>query len=160
ILARILKERCMTHTPLGRLALSGAAIADVLAWIMLALVVALVGAGEGYGGFVRATAGLAILAIAVFVLLRPLYAWLLRRFAPDVLPRVKVLAALMIGAVACAAVTDWRGVHAVFGAFLFGAGLPRDDRLLKALIDRVEYLAIAVLMPIFFALAGLSTTRE
>ena len=41
VLARILKERGMTHTRLGRLALSGAAIADVLAWIMLALVVAL-----------------------------------------------------------------------------------------------------------------------
>src|SRR5690606_27303559 len=64
------------------------------------------------------------------------------------------------GAFACAATTQWLGVHAVFGAFLFGACLPRDDRLLKALIERVEYIAIAVLMPIFFALAGLSTTRD
>ena len=160
ILARILKERNMTHTALGRLALSGAAIADVLAWVMLALVVALVGAGEGYAGFARATAGLAILAVVVFVGLRPLYAWLLRTHAPDGVPSLMVLAALLTGAFGCAAVTEWMGVHAVFGAFLFGACLPRDDRLLKALIDRVEYLAIVVLMPIFFALAGLSTTRD
>ncbi|MBJ6979075.1 cation:proton antiporter [Luteimonas sp. MC1895] len=160
ILARILKERAMTHTPLGRLALSGAAIADVLAWIMLALVVALVGAGTGYGGFVRATAGLALLAVVVFVVLRPLYGWLLRRFAADGVPSLMVLAALLIGAFACSAVTEWLGVHAVFGAFLFGACLPRDDRLLKSLIERVEFLAIVVLMPIFFALAGLSTTRD
>src|SRR5690606_35866768 len=58
------------------------------------------------------------------------------------------------------AITEWLGVHAVFGAFLFGACLPRDDRLLKSLIERVEYLAIVVLMPIFFALAGLSTTGD
>lgn len=160
ILARILKERNMTHTPLGRLALGGAAIADVLAWVMLALVVALVGAGDGYGGFLRATGGLAILAAIVFLAVRPLYARLLHLHAPDGAPSLMVLAALLIGAFACAAATEWLGVHAVFGAFLFGACLPRDDRLLKSLIERVEYLAIVVLMPIFFALAGLSTTRD
>jgi Kef-type K+ transport system membrane component KefB len=48
----------------------------------------------------------------------------------------------------------------VFGAFLFGACLPRDDRLLAALIERIEYVAILVLMPIFFALAGLNTTGD
>ncbi|MEN1928849.1 cation:proton antiporter [Luteimonas sp. MJ250] len=160
ILARILKERGMTHTPLGRLALGGAAIADVLAWIMLALVVALVGAGDGYGGFIRATAGLAIIAVVVFTLLRPLYAWLLRAHAADGVPSLMVLAALLIGAFACGAATDRLGVHAVFGAFLFGACLPRDERLLKSLIERVEYLAIVVLMPIFFALAGLGTTSD
>ena len=46
IMARILKERGMTHTRIGRLSLSGAAIADVFAWIMLALVVALIGCGR------------------------------------------------------------------------------------------------------------------
>src|SRR5690606_20480895 len=90
----------------------------------------------------------------------PLYAWLLRTHAPDGAPSLMVLAALLVGAFGCAAATEWLGVHAVFGAFLFGACLPRDDRLLKSLIERVEYLAIVVLMPIFFALAGLSTTRD
>ena len=51
-------------------------------------------------------------------------------------------------------------MHAVFGAFLFGACLPRDDRLLAALIERIEYVAILVLMPVFFALAGLNTTPD
>ena len=51
-------------------------------------------------------------------------------------------------------------MHAVFGAFLFGACLPRDDRLLAALIERIEYVAILVLMPVFFALAGLNTTAD
>jgi Kef-type K+ transport system membrane component KefB len=67
---------------------------------------------------------------------------------------------LLIGTFACAYATDRLGIHAVFGAFLFGACLPRDDRLLAALIDRIEYVAILVLMPIFFALAGLSTTPD
>jgi Kef-type K+ transport system membrane component KefB len=160
ILARILKERDMTHTRLGRLALSSAAIADVFAWIMLALVVALIGSGEGYVGFLKTTLGLVVMAAVVFGALRPLYAWLLRTHSSNGQPTLMVLAAIMIGLFACAAGTEWLGLHAVFGAFLFGACLPRDDRLLKYLVERVEYLAIVVLMPIFFALAGLNTTGD
>ena len=160
ILARILTERDMTHTRLGRLALSSAAIADVFAWIMLALVVALIGSGAGYAGFVKTTLGLAVMAAVVFGALRPLYAWLLRTHSHNGQPTLMVLAAIMIGMFACAAGTEWLGLHAVFGAFLFGACLPRDDRLLKYLVERVEYLAIVVLMPIFFALAGLNTTGD
>ena len=160
ILARILKERNITHTRLGQLSLSSAAIADVLAWILLALVVAMIGAGTGYGGFVRIIVGLAVLAAVVFGLLRPLYGRLLARHARDGVPGGFVLAALFVGLFACAAVTDWLQLHAVFGAFLFGACLPRDDRLLRSLVERIEHVAIIVLMPIFFALAGLSTTGD
>lgn len=160
IMARILKERNLTHTRIGRLSLASAAIADVLAWIMLALVVALIGSGEGYVGFLKTTAGLVVLCAVVFGGLKPLYAWLLRRHAPDGAPAGMVLAALMIGMFVCAAITQWLHLHPVFGAFLFGACLPRDDRLLRSLIERVEHLAIVVLMPIFFALAGLNTTPE
>jgi Kef-type K+ transport system membrane component KefB len=58
----------------------------------------------------------------------------------------------------CAAVSEWLNLHAVFGAFLFGTCLPRDERFLRALTERLEPVSALVLMPIFFALAGLSTT--
>jgi Kef-type K+ transport system membrane component KefB len=51
-------------------------------------------------------------------------------------------------------------LHAVFGAFLFGACLPRDDRLLHYLVSRIEMLAVVALLPIFFALSGLNTTND
>jgi Kef-type K+ transport system membrane component KefB len=132
-----------------------------MAWVMLALVVALIGGqGEGYGGFLKTTLGLVAMTVLVFTVLRPLYARLLRRHAPDSRPAGATLALLMIGLFGCAAITQWMGLHEVFGAFLFGACLPRDDRLLRTLIERLEYLAVIVLMPIFFALAGLNTTPD
>lgn len=160
VMARILKERGMTQSRIGRLSLSSAAIADVLAWIMLALVVAMLGTGEGTSGFLRTTLGTVVLAVLVFGLLRPLYAWLLRRYSPSGEPSQMMLAALLLGAIGCAGLTEWLGLHAVFGAFLFGACLPRDDRLLRCLVERLEYIAIVLLMPIFFALAGLNTTPD
>ena len=71
-----------------------------------------------------------------------------------------MLAFLLIGAFSCAAVTEWLNLHAVFGAFIFGLCLPRDDRLLKALVERIEYVAIVALLPVFFVLSGLSTTAN
>jgi len=160
VLARILKERGLTRTPVGQLSLSSAAIADVMAWVLLALVMTLLAAKTGWAGFGRALLGLGAMVALVFGVMRPVYARLLARHANDGQPSGMVLAALLIGMLACAAATEWLRLHAVFGAFLFGACLPRDDRLLHTLIERVEHLAVIVLMPIFFALAGLNTTPD
>jgi Kef-type K+ transport system membrane component KefB len=158
ILARILKERGMTHSLIGRLSLTSAAMADVLAWIMLAVVVVLADSGQDWGRFRLMMLGVVLLAAAIFLVGRPLLSRLLARFAHDGRPEGPMLAVLLIGTFACAYATKVLGVHPVFGAFMFGVALPRDDRLLAALIERVEYIAIIVLMPIFFALAGLNTT--
>lgn len=160
ILARILKERGMTQTPLGQLSLSSAALADVLAWIALAVVVGLAGAGHGWAGLGRMLAGLALLAVLGFGVLRPWLARRIARAAPDGRPASGLLGALLIGTFAMAGATEWLGLHAVFGAFLFGACLPRDDRLLASLIERLQHVAIVVLMPMFFALAGLRTSAD
>ena len=158
VMARILKDRDETQTLVGRLALTSAAVADVLAWILLALVVVLASSAQNWSSFVRQIVGVAILCAIIFGILRPLIAWLLKRYASDGRPAGALLAALLICTFACAYATGYLGVHPVFGAFLFGTCVPRDDRLLHSLIERIEHIALLVLMPIFFALAGLNTT--
>jgi Kef-type K+ transport system membrane component KefB len=160
VMARILKERAMTQTAIGRLALTSAAFADVLAWIALALVVALIASGSGWPRFGATLAGLVVLVAVSFLVVRPALARLLARRAPDGKPSGMMLALLMILLFAYAALTQQIDLHAVFGAFLFGACLPRDDRLLASLVERLEHVAIVVLMPVFFALAGLNTTAD
>jgi Kef-type K+ transport system membrane component KefB len=158
VMARILKDRGMTQSRLGQLSLSAAAVVDVFAWALLAFVVALAGAKEGYLGFFKTVTGAALLSALLFFIVKPAYAWLLRRFAPDGELSPAILATIVIGLLACSLATEWLRLHAVFGAFLFGASLPRDDRLLRSLAQRIEPISIVVLMPLFFALAGLGTT--
>ncbi|NRF71767.1 cation:proton antiporter [Aquincola sp. S2] len=158
VMARILKDRGLALTRFGQLSLSSAALVDVIAWILLALVIALAGAGEGYAGVLRIGGGLVVMLLLVFGVLKPAFAWLLRTHAPDGEPSTTVLGALMIGLLVCALLAEWVQLHAVFGAFVFGLCLPRDDRLLRSLVERIEPISIAVLMPLFFALAGLGTT--
>jgi Kef-type K+ transport system membrane component KefB len=158
VMARILKDRGETQTLVGRLALTSAAVADVLAWILLALVVVLASSAQDWNSFVRQIVGVTILCAIIFGILRPLIAWLLKRYASDGRPAGALLAVLLICTFACAYATGYLGVHPVFGAFLFGTCVPRDDRLLHSLIERIEHISLLVLMPVFFALAGLSTT--
>jgi len=159
VMARILKDRNMTQTKVGQLALTSAAVADVLAWAMLGLVVVLASSHD-WNQLMRMLVGVAALMAIVFGLFRPLFARFLNRYASDGKPGGAVLALLLIGTFACAYATGYLGVHPVFGAFLFGACLPRDDRLLASLIERLEHVAVIVLMPVFFALAGLNTTSD
>jgi Kef-type K+ transport system membrane component KefB len=160
VMARILKDRQMTQTSIGRLALTSAAVADVLAWILLAIVVIVLSGLRDWNQLIRLVVGVAVLVAVVFGIFRPLIARLLARYSSDGRPPGALLAAMLIGTFACAYAADYLGVHAVFGAFLFGTCLPRDDRLLQSLIERVEYIAVLVLMPVFFALAGLNTTSD
>jgi Kef-type K+ transport system membrane component KefB len=160
VMARILKERDMTRTTVGRLSLASAAVADVLAWLLLALVVIVASSNQSVDRFFRTVLGLAALALTIFFVCKPLIRKQLARNAADGRPAGSLLAVILIGTFSCAYITAILGVHSVFGAFLFGLCLPRDDRLLASLVERIEYVAIIVLMPIFFALAGLSTTPD
>jgi Kef-type K+ transport system membrane component KefB len=160
VMARILKDRGETQTRVGRLSLTGAAVADVLSWVMLALVVVLAGSGSDWSRILKMLAGLAVLCAFLFGALRPFISRVLARYANDGRPAGALLATLLIGTFACSYATAYLGVHPVFGAFLFGACLPRDDRLLHSLIERIEHVAVLVLMPVFFALAGLNTSLD
>lgn len=158
VLARILKDRDMTRTRVGQLSLGAAGIVDALAWVLLALVIALAGADASPAAFARISVGAVVLVAVVFSVVKPAIAWLLRRHAPDGAATPMVLAGLLVGLFVFALVAEWLHLHAVFGAFLFGLSLPRDDRLLGSLEQQLEPLSVVVLMPIFFAMAGLGTT--
>ncbi len=157
VLARILKDRGLSGSTPGRLALGAAVIDDGCVWIFLAAVLALAGGG-GLAGVALTVAGAIALVGMVFRLLRPLYARLLRPATLDGAPGPAALAAVLLGLLGCAAFAEWIGLHAVFGAFLFGVCLPRDDRLLRWLARAVEPLAVGLLMPVVFVLAGQNAT--
>ncbi|MET0288460.1 MAG: cation:proton antiporter [Pseudoxanthomonas sp.] len=158
VLARILKDRGMSRTPAGRLALSAAVIDDAAVWVILAVVLTLAG---GAHASVATTAMGALLVVAVvFVGLRPLYARVLRKRGGDGEFSPHAFIWVLLGLLACAAVAEWIGLHAIFGAFLFGTCLPRDDRLLQHLAQKIEPVAVTLLMPILFALAGQATSAD
>jgi Kef-type K+ transport system membrane component KefB len=59
---------------------------------------------------------------------------------------------------ASALVTEWLGIHALFGAFLLGAVMPKDDRFTRELSEKLEDIAVVLLLPLYFAFTGLRTS--
>ncbi|WP_434561508.1 cation:proton antiporter domain-containing protein [Pseudomonas sp. R1-6] len=158
VLARILKERGMLGTQTGAIALLAAAMSDVVAWMLIAAVAMVNGQDDNWMALGLRGACLLSLVVFSFLVLKPLLArWLA---AEGKLAQPMVLVALLAGVMIYGSLTHALQVHAVFGAFLFGLCLPRDQGLLDMIIERLEHVSLIILMPCFFALAGLSTTSS
>jgi Kef-type K+ transport system membrane component KefB len=154
VLARILQETGLIRTEVGMLALTCALIDDATAWCLLALVVALVVASSVVG--VLTTVLLAGLFAAVLLgVVRPALARLGRSGR---LPQpVVAVPVVLVAVLAAASVTEWIGVHAIFGAFLLGLVFPTGNEVVRRVRDAFEGLTGMLLLPLFFALSGLRT---
>jgi Kef-type K+ transport system membrane component KefB len=158
VLARIIHDRGLEGTLIATQALSAAAIGDAVAWCVVAVVLASLGAGSG---IVWLAVGGGLALAVVLILLGP------RLFAP--LGRLAqaqheagqplsptVLAMALMLCMLSAYVSDVIGLHAVFGAFLIGTAMPRGvfaqrTRALHEPFTRV------FLLPVVLADSGLNT---
>ncbi|ACY20752.1 sodium/hydrogen exchanger [Gordonia bronchialis DSM 43247] len=157
VLARILTDRGMMRTPPGVFSLASAAIDDIVAWTLLAFVIAVISGGSPLE--VARIVGLSLVYAAImFLVVRPLLAKLITwrdsagRMTPD------LLAVILIGLFLSAAVTDIIGIHQIFGAFLFGAMMPKvgAEQLHREILERLEQVSVLLLLPMFFVVTGFS----
>jgi len=157
VLARILSERRLMHTRVGAVTLACAAVDDVTAWCILAVVVAIVGARGGDAQPWATVAGAAAYAAAMVLGVRRLLAPLERRFERDGRMTQDVLGVILLAALASAWATEAIGVHALFGAFLAGAVMPKGKAFVQALDGKLQDVTVVLLLPLFFAFTGLRT---
>lgn len=156
VLARILGDRKMMSSPLGVTAIACAAVDDATAWCLLAFVSGVARAELGSAGV---TLGLVLLhVLAVFFIARPLVRWLSEREEKRDGPvSLDTLALVFAGLLLSAVATEAIGIHALFGAFLFGAMIPHEGRLAQQLRVRIEDVVGVLLLPVFFAFTGMRT---
>ncbi|WP_411573569.1 cation:proton antiporter [Streptomyces fradiae] len=155
VLARILAERGMQNGRTGAIALACAAVQDVAAWGLLAVVLVVASTGTAGALALMAVQTTAFL-IALFCVVRPGLAWLLsprRSFGGPALTHAVLVVGLLLAAWATRAI----GLHAAFGAFLFGVVVPRrhTESHYPESAARIDQAA-ALLLPAFFTVIGLS----
>jgi Kef-type K+ transport system membrane component KefB len=139
VLARILDETGLRETKLGAVAVACAAFGDVIAWLLLAAILA----------FSSALRTMNLLAIYVVAMLVIRMFWKSRN-----------LAAALIFAIASSVATDWIGVHALFGAFFAGAIIPKTQEFVEETRRVIEPLTMILFLPVFFAYTGLRTQMQ
>lgn len=157
VLARILTERGMHRTTLGSLSLACAAVDDVAAWSLLAVVVAVV-ESTGLLDLPRILVSGAIFVGLMIGVVRPLMAKVSARYSDRPRMPPEVLAFVLAGLLVSAWATDRIGIHAIFGAFVFGAVMPKKTAaaLVQEVIERIESITVLLLLPIFFIVTGLN----
>jgi Kef-type K+ transport system membrane component KefB len=144
VLARILKERNLLGTDLGTTAISCAAIDDASAWLLLAVLTAMVHSAQSWH---RLAVTLLLLIAFVAIMLFPI-----RRAAG-----VQLISLLILIMLVASFTTERLGVHALFGAFIAGLVMPKSEPMIAEIVERIESLSLALLLPLFFAVTGLRT---
>jgi Kef-type K+ transport system membrane component KefB len=154
MLARIIHFKGLTGTTMGTVAIGAGAIDDAMAWVLLAVVLASFDGDVGHSLY--NIGGAAGYVCVTLLLIRPLLArverWLVKEEALTEGGLVVGLALMALGAW----FTDKIGLHAVFGAFVMGAAMPRGV-VTRDLMGRIQPLTVALLLPLFFTYSGLNT---
>jgi Kef-type K+ transport system membrane component KefB len=144
VLARILSDSGLARTSLGSLALSAAAVDDVVGWTILAGALAVL-ASAGAWDYLLIVGETAVFVAAVALLVKPG----LHAAAPVRRPATDAL--VLLAALGGAYVTDRIGIHPVFGAFAVGVAMPRDG---VTELWRGSGRAIGLLVAVYFVGAG------
>ena len=154
VLARILKDKKINNSKLGAVALTCAAIDDVTAWCLLAIIVSFA-RSQLMNGIL--TVSLTILYIGfMLVVVAPLLRKNLPRFTARAVSE-SITSVFFIGLLLSAVITELIGIHAIFGAFLFGAIIPKESLVSSQLSRNIENLVKIMFLPAFFAFTGMRT---
>jgi Kef-type K+ transport system membrane component KefB len=156
VLARIVQERGLNKTRLGTIAITCAAADDITAWCLLAAVIAIVKAGS----FVSALyiIGLAVIYVLLMVkVVRPFLTRIGNLYHTKESLSKPIVAIFFLTLIMSSYATEVIGIHALFGAFMAGAIMPENIRFRNIFIEKVEDIALVLLLPLFFVFTGLRT---
>ncbi|MEJ5104722.1 cation:proton antiporter [Chryseobacterium sp. MYb328] len=156
VLARIVQERNLHKTKIGTVVITCAAADDITAWCILAAVIAIVKAGSFSG--------------SVFVILMAiLYVYIMIKAVRPFLNKIAesqkgkgfinkgLVAIFFLVLIISSYATEVIGIHALFGAFMAGAIMPENVKFRNLFIEKVEDVALVLLLPLFFVFTGLRT---
>jgi Kef-type K+ transport system membrane component KefB len=156
VLARIVQEREIHKTKLGAIVITCAAADDITAWCLLAVVIAIVKAGD----FISSLYVISLASIYVLVMIFTVRPFLKRigdlYGSKDSIGK-PVLAIFFLLLILSSYATEVIGIHALFGAFMMGSIMPNISKFRMIFIEKVEDVAVILLLPLFFVFTGLKT---
>jgi Kef-type K+ transport system membrane component KefB len=158
VLARMVKERGLSHTNVGITALSCAGINDIVAWCLLAAVVAIVRKGSVVSSFHTILWCLCYVLVMMLVV-RPVLRVLINSAKGNPAGRGS-MAIILVLLLISSWVTESIGIHSLFGAFFAGLVLPGNADFRKTIINNIGHLGMVLLLPLFFVISGLRTRIE
>jgi Kef-type K+ transport system membrane component KefB len=158
VLARMITEWGMIKTRLGTVAIASAAVSDVTAWGILAVVIVIARASAAPTSTPLLIGGVALYTAVMLTVVRWALRWLESALWRHGGLSRDMVAIVILVVVLSALATERLGIHAVFGGFMAGVVMPRHERLARPLLERFHDLMVILFLPLFFAFTGLRTS--
>lgn len=156
LLARILNEKGLSNSNLGHIALSTAAFGNIIVWFFLSILIILIKSSNFNSILLTIALSITYTLIMIFII-HPF----LKRLSEIYVSRENLtksaMAIVFLTLFSSAFLTDLIGLHVLIGAFFAGVIMPSDQKLKDLISERVDYIALVFLLPLFFAFMGLAT---
>jgi len=156
VLARIVQERGIHKTRLGAIVITCAAADDITAWCLLAVVIAIVKAGDFVGSLYVISLSLMYVLVMLFIV-KPFLKRIGDLYAEKENIGKPVMAIFFLLLIISSYATEVIGIHALFGGFMMGAIMPDIAKFRMIFIEKVEDVSVILLLPLFFVFTGLNT---
>lgn len=158
ILGRILRQYGLTRTEVGVVAISAAAINDVIGWLLLSVVSAYAASQFSAAHLSIQLGGLSVFVLLLWLVLRPMAAHLLRRYPAKHGALDPNLMAIVICVIFALGICTYKlGIFAIFGGFAGGVLFHRDKEFVEAWRSQVGRFVLVFFLPVFFTYTGLRT---
>lgn len=154
VVVRILMDMNLFKTKMGMVIVAGAMVNDIIGWLIFSVILSFMGK-SGNLSLIN-TIGITLLFTAFMLtvgkgLLNKVLPWTNKKLAwPG-----GVLSLSMAFCFMLAAFTEWLGIHAIFGAFLFGVALGDSDHLSEKAKEIIHQFINNIFAPLFFVSIGL-----
>lgn len=156
VLARIVQEREIHKTKLGAIVITCAAADDITAWCLLAVVIAIVKAGDFISSLYVISLAV-IYVVAMIFIVKPFLKRIGDLYGTKDSIGKPVMAIFFLFLILSSYATEVIGIHALFGAFMMGSIMPDVTKFRMIFIEKVEDVAVILLLPLFFVFTGLKT---
>jgi Kef-type K+ transport system membrane component KefB len=156
VLARIIQEKGLTRTHLGTISLASAANGDIIAWCLLAVIVAIAQAGSMLSAIYNILFS-ALYLVIMFLVIRPFLRMVGQIYHNEEVIDKGLVAFIFLILITSSFLTETLGLHALFGAFMAGVVMPGDVKFRKIMAEKVEAVSLSLFLPLFFVLTGLKT---
>jgi Kef-type K+ transport system membrane component KefB len=156
VLARIIQEKGLTKSYLGTISLASAANGDIIAWCLLAVIIAIAQAGSILSA-VYSIFFSALYLVVMFLIIRPFLRMVGQVYHNEEVIDKGLVAFIFLILISSSFLTETLGLHALFGAFMAGVVMPGDIKFRKIMTEKVEAVSLSLFLPLFFVLTGLKT---
>lgn len=154
ILIMFVNNTRLKYTKIGKLAVFCATFAEGAFWVLFAIILAYFQKNSQ----IRVAPVFYLIGYVSFVIF--IMPCLIKKLVSHISTSLVMLCFIVGGCLLSAVVADLVNLHPIFGGFIFGALLPRENHIIKKLREHLLEFIVVILLPVYFVKTGIEASTN